>query len=201
VLLLPPFYYKNVSDEGLYGFVARVIEKSGPKVPRILRYHIPPVAVVGWSQELVGKLLAAFPGVVVGMKDSSGNFEHTAKMIKTFPGFVVFPGAETNLVKAMDAGAAGCISATANINTGGIRAVFDRWMERDASRLQAEANAVRTALDKSVMVPALKAIMAARYGDPAWANVRAPLTALSPGARNDLFSEPAIAPFLEPLAG
>jgi 4-hydroxy-tetrahydrodipicolinate synthase len=199
VLLLPPFYYKNVSDDGIYNFVARVIERAGPVVPRILLYHIPPVAVVGWSNDLVRRLIAAFPGVVVGMKDSSGDFEHTKSVIDAFPGFVVFPGAETTLAKAMAAGAAGCISATANINARGIRTIFDRWMERDAPHLQNEANAVRAALERNAMVPGLKAVLSSRYGDPTWANVRPPLVALSPGARNTLFSEPAVAPLLEPL--
>jgi 4-hydroxy-tetrahydrodipicolinate synthase len=199
VLLLPPFYYKKVSDEGLYTFVSRVIDQTGPYTPRILLYHIPPVAVVGWSLELIGRLIAAFPGVVVGMKDSSGDFNHTKSVIDAHPGFVVFPGAETYLVKAMEAGAAGCISATANINTPGIRAVFDRWMESDSTRLQNTANAVRTALEKSTMIPALKAILAVRYGDTVWANVRAPLLALTPGERAELFREAAIAPLLEPV--
>jgi 4-hydroxy-tetrahydrodipicolinate synthase len=154
--------------------------------------------VVGWSLELVGRLIAAFPGVVVGMKDSSGDFNHTKSVIDAFPGFVVFPGAETNLVKAMSAGAAGCISATANVNARGIRTVFDRWMEGDSARHQNAANAIRAAVEKSTMIPALKAILAVRYGDAAWDNVRAPLLPLTPGERAALFHEPAIAPLLEP---
>jgi 4-hydroxy-tetrahydrodipicolinate synthase len=199
VLLLPPFYYKNVTDDGIFGFVSQVIEKAGDKVPRILLYHIPPVAVVGWSFDLVGRLLEAFPGVVVGMKDSSGDFEHVRKMIKAFPGFVVFPGAETSLVQAMSMGAAGCISATANVNARAIRKTFDRWKEADAHLLQEEINAVRGALERSVMIPALKAILAVRYGDTAWGHVRPPLVSLSPKGRQALFAEPAVAPLLEAL--
>jgi 4-hydroxy-tetrahydrodipicolinate synthase len=198
VLLLPPFYYKKISDEGLYTFVSRIIDKAGSYTPRILLYHIPPVAVVGWSLELIGRLIQAFPGVVVGMKDSSGDFEHTKKVIDAFPGFVVFPGAETYLVRAMTAGAAGCISATANINARGIRTVFDRWMEGDSARHQNAANAIRMAVEKNGMIPAIKAILAARYGDAAWDNVRAPLMPLTPGERATLFHEPAIAELLEP---
>lgn len=199
VLLLPPFYYKNVTDDGVFAFVSQVIEKAGDKVPRILLYHIPPVAVVGWSFELVGRLLEAFPGVVVGMKDSSGDFEHIRKTIRTFPGFVVFPGAETTLVQSMNAGAAGCISATANVNARAIRRTYDRWKEADANLLQDEINAVRGALERSVMIPGLKAILAVRYGDTAWGHVRPPLVSLSPKGRQALFAEPAVAPLLEPL--
>lgn len=199
VLLLPPFYYKNVTDDGIFAFVSQVIEKAGDKVPRILLYHIPPVAVVGWSVELVGRLIEAFPGVVVGMKDSSGDFDHIRKMIKSFPGFVVFPGAETSLVQAMSMGAAGCISATANINARAIRKTYDRWKEADAHLLQDEINAVRGALERSVMIPALKAILAVRYSDTAWGHVRPPLVSLSPKGRQALFAEPAIASLLETL--
>jgi 4-hydroxy-tetrahydrodipicolinate synthase len=198
VLLLPPFFYKKVNDEGLYTFVSRIIDKAGSYTPRILLYHIPPIAVVGWSLELIGRLISAFPGIVVGMKDSSGDFEHTKRVIEAFPGFVVFPGAETNLVSAMQAGGAGCISATANINARGIRAVFDRWMESDAARHQSAANAVRMAIEKRVMISALKAVLAVRYGDSVWNNVRAPLLALTPGERAELFHDPAIAQLLEP---
>ncbi len=123
VLLLPPFYYKNVTDDGLFAFVSAVIERSGPKVPRILLYHIPQMAAAGWSLELTGRLLEAFPGVVVGMKDSTGDPAHTKAVIEAFPGFAMFPGAEVYLLDALRWGAVGCISATANINARGIFAI------------------------------------------------------------------------------
>jgi 4-hydroxy-tetrahydrodipicolinate synthase len=196
VLLLPPFYYKKVSDDGIFAFVAAVIERVGANVPRIMLYHIPPMASIGWSVDLVGRLVEAFPGIIAGMKDSSGDPEHTRKMIEAFPALAIFPGAEVYLVKALGWGARGCISASANINGRGIRRLIDRWRETDADRLQAEVNAVRKAAEAHVMIPSLKAMLAERYRDPAWLNVRPPLMRISETARAELLADPAIAALL-----
>jgi 4-hydroxy-tetrahydrodipicolinate synthase len=197
VLLLPPFYYKKVTDDGLFNFVSAVIERCGASVPRVLLYHIPPIASVGWSLELIGRLRQAYPDVIVGMKDSSGDFDHTKRMIEAFPGFAVFPGAEVNAAKAMQAGAAGCISASANINAFGIRRLLDGWRRPEADRLQAELNEVRKAVESRVMIPALKAVLAARYDDPAWLTVRPPLMKISDASRAELLADPAIVRLLE----
>jgi 4-hydroxy-tetrahydrodipicolinate synthase len=198
VLLLPPFYYKKVSDDGLFAFVARLIEGCGGNAPRIMLYHIPPVALVGWSAELIARLREAFPGVIAGMKDSSGDAENTLAMIEAFPeGFAVFPGAEVYLLRALRAGAAGCISASANINAAGIRRLYDRWREPDAEALQGELNAVRKAVEARVMIPALKAVLATRYRDPAWLTVRPPLIPIPDAARAELLADPAIVRLLE----
>jgi 4-hydroxy-tetrahydrodipicolinate synthase len=192
VLLLPPFYYKKVTDDGLFNFVSAVIEKSGSRVPRILLYHIPPMASIGWSVDLIGRLREAYPDVIVGMKDSSGDFEHTKGMIEAFPGFAVFPGAEVYVLKAMRLGAVGCISASANINAFGIRNLLDRWQKPDAEMLQAELNEVRKAVESRVMIPSLKAVLAARYNDAGWLAVRPPLMKISDGLRGELLADPAI---------
>jgi 4-hydroxy-tetrahydrodipicolinate synthase len=197
VLLLPPYYYKKVSDDGLFAFVASVIEKCGAKAPRIMLYHIPPMAMIGWSIDLVGRLRAAFPGLIVGMKDSSGDFENTRAMIEVFPGFAVFPGAEVYLLAAMQAGAAGCVSASANINARGIRYLLDHWRDADAPRRQEALNAVRKAVESRVMIPALKTVLAARYHDQQWLALRPPLTRLAEDARREVLADPAIAGLLE----
>jgi 4-hydroxy-tetrahydrodipicolinate synthase len=198
VLLLPPFYYKKVSDDGLFAFVARLIEGCGGNAPRIMLYHIPPVAMVGWSAELIARLRDAFPDLIAGMKDSSGDAENTLQMIEAFPeGFAVFPGAEVYLLRALRAGAAGCISASANINAAGIRRLYDRWREPEAEALQAELNAVRKAVEARVMIPALKAVLAARYRDPAWLTVRPPLLPIPEATRAELLADPAIVRLLE----
>jgi 4-hydroxy-tetrahydrodipicolinate synthase len=163
-------------------------------------YHIPPMATVAWSLDLVGRLIDAFPGVVVGMKDSSGDFEHTRQVIEAFPDFAVFPGAEVYLVKALAAGAAGCISASANINAAAIAVLIDHWREPDAERRQAEVNAVRKAVETRGLIPAIKAVLAARYGDDAWLTVRPPLMKIDAGARAALLSDPAIVALLETVA-
>jgi 4-hydroxy-tetrahydrodipicolinate synthase len=198
VLLLPPFYYKKVSDDGLFAFVARLIDGCGGSAPRIMLYHIPPMATVGWSVELVARLREAYPDLIAGMKDSSGDAEHTLAMIAAFPeGFAVFPGAEVYLLRALRVGAAGCISASANINAAGIRRLYDRWQEPEADALQAEVNAVRKAVEPRVMIPALKAVLAERYRDPAWLAVRPPLMQIPEATRAELLADPAIVRLLE----
>jgi 4-hydroxy-tetrahydrodipicolinate synthase len=200
VLMLPPFYYKKVPDEGVFTFFAQVIERLGAKAPRIMLYHIPPMAAVGFSLDLIGRLIEAFPDVVVGMKDSSGDAENTLAVIKAFPKFAVFPGAELYLVRAMKAGARGCISATANVNAAGISNLLKKWESPDADRLQEEVNAVRKAVESRGNIPGCKAILADRYRDPAWNIVRPPLVALGEKARAELLADPAIVKLKETVS-
>ena len=201
VLLLPPFYYKNVSDEGLYAFVARVIERCGAAVPRIMLYHFPAMAAAGWSNELIGRLLEAFPGIVTGMKDSTGNAEHTKSVIDAFPGFVMFPGSELYLLDALKWGAAGCISATANINARPIATLIDRWQEADATERQEKLVAVRKSFADFPTVAAVKTVKAAITGDESWLTVRPPLMPLSADQRKTLLARPAIVELLKDAGG
>ncbi len=200
VLLLPPFYYKNVSDDGLFAFVAAVIERCGPKVPRVLLYHFPQMAAVGWSIELVGRLTEAYPGTVVGMKDSSGNAEHTKSMIDAFPGFSVFPGAELYLLRALQWGAVGCISATANVNAYNIAQLITKQHEPDAAVRQEDLVAFRKSFEGFVTVPAVKAVIAARTRDEEWLRVRPPIMPLTEPERRTLLAKPAVARLLETVA-
>ena len=200
VLLLPPFYYKKVHDDGLFAFVPAVIERCGPRVPRIMLYHIPQMAGAGWSVDLVSRLRAAFPGIVAGMKDSSGDSANTTLMIESFRDFAVFPGAEVHLAKLLKIGAAGCISASANINARGIRRILDHWKEPDVQRLQDEVNGVRKAVESRGLIPAVKAVIAARHDDPQWLAVRPPLVRIAEDVRRELVADPAIIGLLEKVA-
>ncbi len=200
VLLLPPFYYKQASDDGLFAFVAKVIERAGPNVPRIMLYHIPPMAVLGWSIDLVGRLVEAFPGIIAGMKDSSGDREHTLRMIAAFPELAIFPGAEVNLMEALAAGAVGCISASANVNAAAIARLIDNWQAPQAQSWQEALRATRKALDARGMIPSLKTILARRYDDATWLNLRPPLMMIDAGARDALLADPAIAGLQETVA-
>jgi len=200
VLLLPPFYYKKVSDEGIFRFVAQLIERVGAKVPKLMLYHIPPVAVVGWSLPLVQRLREAFPEVIMGMKDSSGDFEVTKNFIEGLPGLSIFPGAEVNLLRLLKLGAAGCISATANVNARAIRQLLDTWQKPEAEQTQEQLREVRAAVEKYVMIPALKVILAERYRDAGWKGVRAPLMPVPEAQQKELLAEPAVKKLLEPVA-
>ncbi|MGH7059126.1 MAG: dihydrodipicolinate synthase family protein [Stellaceae bacterium] len=178
VLMLPPFYYKPVSDDGIFAFISGVIDKVGSSALRMYLYHIPPVAVVGYSLDLVGRLIKAYPETVVGLKDSSGDWSNTAALIERYPGFAVFPGSEVFLLDALRRGGAGCITATGNVNTAGIAKLYVNWRGPQADALQAEATTVRKTMQAYPMVPALKRVVAHFRGDPGWAAVRPPMTPL-----------------------
>ena len=181
VLMLPPFYYKDVTNDGLYRHFAEVIERVGDVRLRIYLYHIPPVAVVGITPTLVERLMKRYPSAIAGMKDSSGDWSNTKTMLDSFAasGFDVFPGSETFLLAGMRHGAAGCISATANVNPAAIDRLYREWRSPDADRQQEVLNTVRKTVGQYVMIPALKQVIAHYTSDPAWVTVRPPLTELT----------------------
>jgi 4-hydroxy-tetrahydrodipicolinate synthase len=184
VLMLPPFYYKGVSDDGLFRGFAEVIERVGDDRLRVYLYHIPPVAQVGIGPKLVERLLRAYPRAVAGMKDSSGDFANTRTMLDLFArdGFDVFVGSERFLLENLRAGGVGCITATGNVNAAAIERLHAGWRGPDAEKLQEEVNGVRGLVEKLPVVAALKAVVAEESGDPGWATVRPPLVPL-PGER------------------
>jgi 4-hydroxy-tetrahydrodipicolinate synthase len=179
VLLLPPFYYKGVSDEGLFRNVAEVIERVGDSRLRIYLYHIPPIAVVGYKLALIERLIKAYPQTVVGIKDSSGDWHNLDSILEAFPDFGVFTGSERFLLSTLRLGGAGTISAMANVIAGRIRRLYDGWLSENADRMQDELNASREALREYAPIPALKELLAQRTDDAAWRNVRPPLVELS----------------------
>jgi 4-hydroxy-tetrahydrodipicolinate synthase len=179
VLMLPPFYYKGVSDDGIFAFISGIIDKVGSPALKLFLYHIPPMAVVGFSLDLVGRLITAYPETVVGLKDSSGDWSNTAALLERFPDFAVFPGSEVFLLEGLRKGAVGCITASGNVNVSGIKKVYDNWRGAQADALQAEITTLRNTLQAYPMVPALKRIVAHYHNDPHWAAVRPPLVPLS----------------------
>jgi 4-hydroxy-tetrahydrodipicolinate synthase len=180
VLMLPPFYYKGVSDDGLFRNFAEIIERVGDARLRVYLYHIPPVAQVPISLALIGRLLKAYPGTVAGLKDSSGDWSNTEAVLKEFRGvFDVFAGSEAFLLANMRHGGMGCISATANINPAAIHGLYAHWQDVDADDRQATLNDLRFAMQKFPMIPALKHTVARFAGEPAWQAVRPPLAPLT----------------------
>lgn len=184
VLMLPPFYYKGVSDEGLFRSFARVIDAVADPRLRIYLYHIPPVSQVGISLALIERLLKAYPGIIAGVKDSSGDWNNTSAMLREFQpqGFDVFAGTETVLLATLRAGGAGCITATGNVNPGAIVALYEHWCrngDADAADAQQQAlNDIRAVFQQYPMIPAMKAAIASQAKDAAWATVRPPLVEL-----------------------
>jgi 4-hydroxy-tetrahydrodipicolinate synthase len=200
VLMLPPFYYKGVSDEGLFRNFAEIIERVGDDRLRLYLYHIPPVANVPITLALIERLLGRYPGIVAGVKDSSGDWSNTQAMLDRFKdrGFDVFAGSEVFLLDNLRAGGKGCITATGNVNPGPIDAVYRQWRGADADRLQAGITATRKIVQKVPMIPALKAIVAHFGNDPQWRTVRPPLTELEPAQEQGLVAELKAAGFAMP---
>ena len=191
VLMLPPFYYKGVPDEGLYRSFAEVIERVGDERLQLYLYHIPPVSQVPISLRLIEKLLTKYPRIVAGLKDSSGEWSNTKAMLDAFAkdGFDVFAGSEVFLLDNMRNGGKGCITATGNINPGPIDRVFRNWRSAEADRLQAGITATRKIVQKQPMIAALKAAIAHYGNDPQWKTCRPPLIELNSSQEKELISE------------
>ncbi len=191
-LMLPPFYYKGVPDDGLFRNFSEVIQRVGDDRLQLYLYHIPPVAQVGITLGLIERLLKAHPKTVAGVKDSSGDWNNTKAMIDAFAkqGFEVFAGSEVFLLRNMRAGGVGCITAGANVNPHGIDRVYRGWQSAEAEKLQADADKVRQILQSQVsMIPALKAAIAHYAADPDWITVRPPLVELTLEQRATMVSE------------
>jgi 4-hydroxy-tetrahydrodipicolinate synthase len=186
VLMLPPFYYKQVGEEGLYRYFSEVIQRVGEARLRIYLYHIPSVAVVPITRSLVERLLKSYPHTIAGIKDSSGDWSNTHTYLEAFgaAGFSVFAGSETFLLANMRHGGAGVISATANVNAAAMHQLYLEWnnMEADPDGQQTKLNAVRNVFaNKSFpsMIAALKQAIAISRNDSGWARVRPPLEELT----------------------
>jgi 4-hydroxy-tetrahydrodipicolinate synthase len=196
VLMLPPFYYKNVSEEGLYRYFSEVVQRVGDARLRIYFYHIPPVAIVGITPNLVERLLAAYPTAIAGMKDSSGDWNNTKTFLafSTTAGaartFDVFVGSESFLLANMRNGGVGTISATANVNPAAIHQLYaacvgqSKFENRDSKleQQQTRLNVVREVFSSTKfpsMIAALKQAIAIYRNDPEWTRVRPPLVELT----------------------
>ncbi len=193
VLMLPPFYYKNVSEEGLYRYFSEVVQRVGDTRLKIYLYHIPPVAIVGITPKLVERLLKAYPTAITGMKDSSGDWNNTKTFLDAFAtdGFDVFVGSESFLLANMRDDGAGTISATANVNPAAIHKLYAESavtpkafgaVSADLERQQARLNVVRAVFSNRKspsMIAALKQAIAIYRNEPEWARVRPPLVELT----------------------
>ena len=191
VLMLPPFYYKNVSEEGLYRFFSEVVQRVGDTRLKIYLYHIPSVAIVGITPKLVERLLKAYPTAIAGMKDSSGDWNNTKTFLDAFAvragravsGFDVFVGSESFLLANMRNGGVGTISATANVNPAAIHKLYRQCNTAgDADQQQSKLNVVREVFSSRKfpsMIAALKQAIAIYRNDPEWIRMRPPLVELT----------------------
>jgi 4-hydroxy-tetrahydrodipicolinate synthase len=185
VLALPPFYYKGVSDDGVFRFFAELIERVGDDRLRLFLYHIPPQAVVGFTPELIGRLLDAYPGVIAGTKDSAGDPVRIERVCREYGDrLAVFAGSERYLLDTLRWGGAGTISATVNLFARLAREVYDTRSD-DAQAALTEA---RACVEGRPLIPALKALMAELTGDDRWLTLRPPLDRLTEGEAGDLLA-------------
>jgi len=187
-LMLPPFYYKGVSDAGVFAAYARVFERVNDERLRAYIYRIPQMTGVDVGIDLVEALHAAYPSIVAGIKDSSGKWEDTEALCRRLGSAIdVFVGNETLLVRALAAGAAGCVTATANVNARAIVELFLTRERGDAATLERSVAAARATFEAFGLIPALKASVAQTTGVRSWRNVRPPLLALTDAQERDLF--------------
>jgi 4-hydroxy-tetrahydrodipicolinate synthase len=196
-LALPPFYYKQLTDEGLFRYFASLIEGVSDPRCRLYLYHIPPIAIVSFSFSLIEKLIGRYPEIVAGIKDSSGEWEHTRQLIERFakPGFDVFPGNESALLAALRIGAAGCISGAANVNAQLLQLIFKTWQTAEADALQTLVYGLRQVFLGYPLIPALKALISRMRREPGWKNVQPPLVALAEDELDGFFEKLAGAGF------
>lgn len=189
-LIVPPFYYKGVSDDGVARFYDEVVSGCGSSMPPAYLYHIPQVSGVGVSPKLVAQLVERHSERIRGYKDSSGQWTNTAALLSRFPSLHVYVGSENLLLENLRHGGAGCISAGANVQPARVRRVFEHAHEKDAKEMLAAANAVRFALEKTgPLIPAVKAVLAALHRDESWLTTRPPLDVLTDNKRDALLLE------------
>lgn len=191
VLVLPPFYYKGVGDDGLFRYFAEVIERVGDDRLRLYLYHIPQMTGVDLGLPLISRLIEAYPGVIAGTKDSSGDRERIMTLCREFPDFSVLAGTETFLLETLRNGGDGCISATVNVTSRLARRVIDAHvdgLDDEAEALQERLSDLRASIEAFPVIPALKAIMADLTGDESWRNLRPPLFGLEEEQERELFS-------------
>lgn len=191
VLMLPPFYYKEVSVDGLFRSYSEIIQRVGDAGLRLYLYHIPPIAIVPISAELIDRLLKSYPGVIAGIKDSSGDWANTEMLLNNFQSdtFDVFCGSEVFLLRNMRGGGAGCITATANTNAPAIVDMFNSWRTPEADAKQASITATRQVFAKLPMIASMKGVIARELNDPEWAMPRPPLMPCAPEKLDAVYSE------------
>lgn len=192
-VILPPFYYKGVSDDGLFRFYAQLVEGLADERLKIILYHIPQMTHVPISHNLISRLRHAFPKTFIGIKDSSGDIENMKKMIELFPGFSVLAGADPLLLPVLRAGGAGCITATSNLRADNLRYIFDHWANSDQkAKIQAHQNKIndwRNLSNSYAQLPTIKAMIAKRRKDGRWLALCPPLTALTSDEQEHVWAQ------------
>ena len=201
VLMLPPFYYKNPSDDGLFAAYSEVIQKIGDDGLKICLYHFPQMSGVPITYALIEKLLKVYPKTIVGMKDSSGDLANMTGAAQEFPDFAVFAGSDELMLPLLDAGGAGCITACANVGSKLAAEVYAGWKAGgDTTDAHAKLTAVRNAIVQFPLSSALKTLMARHSGIDGWLNIRPPLMRMNDADKEKLYKDFDAIGFALPMA-
>ncbi|WP_407154653.1 dihydrodipicolinate synthase family protein [Bradyrhizobium sp. STM 3557] len=190
VVMLPPYYYKDITDEGLYASYSEVIQRVADPRLRIVLYHIPQMSHQPIPHAVIARLRAQYPASIVGIKDSSGDFANMTAMIETFPGFAVLAGADPLLLPLLQNGGAGCITATSNLVARDLAYVFRHYKDGDAALDAAQQRIVsaRQQASNFPQIASLKTLLAQKTGQVGWRRLRPPLLPLTQEQANKLLA-------------
>ena len=184
VVMLPPFYYKGVTEDGLFAAYAEVVERLGDPRLRVVLYHIPQMSAVPIPFPVIARLRAAYPGTFSGIKDSAGDLAHMEALVAAFPGLAVLAGADPLMLRLLRKGGAGCITATSNLVAAELAFVFrhhaDQGRAAEVEAAQARIIAARNRVSRFAQIASLKLLLADSVGEPGWGRLRPPLLPLTP---------------------
>jgi 4-hydroxy-tetrahydrodipicolinate synthase len=188
-LLLPPFYYKNPSDDGLLAYFNEVIQRVAGDI-KLFLYNFPQQSAVPFSVSFIDRLRSANPGKVKGLKDSSGSYDNGLSYVEAFArdGFEVYAGDDSLLKPLLEKGSAGCITAAANVNCAVAAQVYAGWNTEEGTAAQAVLTATRKAVTSVPLISGLKALVARNTGDPRWLTIRPPHLPATEAQQAALFS-------------
>ncbi len=193
-LVVPPFFYKDLSPQMVVGFFERLITRVGEQNLRLYLYHIPQNTGVPFAIEAIAELRTRYPDVVLGLKDSAGDLAYARKVASAFPGFDVFPSSEGSLIEAQASNFAGCISATTNVTGRLSQTAWKQQAEEAGKQACAQAVAIRAVLARLPLVPSVKCALALIKNDAEWVRVHPPFVPLESGQRASVAA--AVAPLL-----
>jgi len=183
VVMLPPFYYKGISDDGLFASYAEIVERIGDARLQVVLYHIPQFSAVPITFPVIARLRARYPSVFVGLKDSAGEIANMVALVREFPGFAVLAGADPLMLPLLRKGGAGCITATSNLVARDLAYIFrhhaDPARAADVDAAQARVVAMRSLVSKFAQIASIKALIARQTGHVSWRKLRPPLLALN----------------------
>lgn len=195
VVMLPPFYYKNVSDDGIYATYSEIVQRIGDARLKIVLYHYPQMSAQPISHALIARLRKDYPAIFTGIKDSSADFANMTAMVERFPGFSVLGGADALLLSLLRKGGGGCITATSNIVARSLAYVCKHFRDSDddpaLKAAQARIVRARELVTRFPQMASLKALTASRTGHAGWQRLRPPLESLTPEQIKELLANAA----------